>query len=214
MPIGKGETTSRRYGDSDTMGDRVKSEKSTGEVSAKAFSKALEAAKTAEERAVRAEERAAKAIDKSARAKKKAKRSKKRARRADQRSDLAQDRADRALSKTRRWKHRARNAETQVAVLQHLNAQLTASYREDRAADATALHFATEAVAAFAADAVALREISGGEDCSDYLDHLTFRLRQNLLEARSFLDELGEVGHSADLADMLNTLPPDNSHRG
>ncbi|MCZ7629120.1 MAG: hypothetical protein M5U19_08675 [Microthrixaceae bacterium] len=98
-------------------------------------------------------------------------------------------------------------------MLQDLNRQLTTSYREDRAADAAAMHFAAEAVAAFAADAVALREINRDEDNPEYLDHLTFRLRQNLLEARSFLDEQGEVGRSADLADLLNALPPNVQRR-
>lgn len=157
--------------------------------------------------------KAEQAAEKAARAKKRARRSKKKAKRAEQRADLADERTELARSKAERWKTRARTAETQIAVLQDLNRQLTVNYRGDRSADAAALHFAAEAVAAFAADAVALREINRDEDNPEYLDHLTFRLRQNLLEARSFLDEQGEVGRSADLADLLNALPPDNTHR-
>ena len=65
----------------------------------------------------------------------------------------------------------------------------------------------------FAADAVALRSIHPESEYADYADHLTFRLRQNLIEARQFLDEQGEVARAADLADLLNGLPPDNTHR-
>lgn len=157
--------------------------------------------------------KAEKATERAARARKRAGRSKKQAKRAEQRADLAEERTDLARRKAKRWKDRARAAEVQIAVLQDLNRQLTTSYREDRAADAAALHFAAEAVAAFAADAVALREINRDEDNPEYLDHLTFRLRQNLLEARSFLDEQGEVGRSADLADLLNALPPNATRR-
>ncbi len=157
--------------------------------------------------------KAERAADKAARAKGRARRSKKKAKRAEQRADLADERADLANRKTQKWKDRARASESQISVLQDLNRQLTVSYREDRAADAAALHFAAEAVAAFAADAVALREMNRDEENHEYLDHLTFRLRQNLLEARSFLDEQGEVGRSADLADLLNALPPDSARR-
>ena len=148
-------------------------------------------------------------------ASRKARRRKKALKVAEAAAELAEQRAERSARKVSRWKRRAKGAENQVAVLQDLNRQLTIDYREDRAADAAALHFAAEAVAAFAADAVALREIvpNPDEDCSDYLDHLTFRLRQNLLEARTFLDEQGETGRAADLADLLNGLPPDNTHR-
>ncbi len=156
---------------------------------------------------------AQRSADRAARWKKKAKRAKKKAKRAEQRADLADERADLADGKAQKWRERARSSEAQIAVLQDLNRQLTVSYREDRASDAAALHFAAEAMAAFAADAVALREINRDEDNPEYLDHLTFRLRQNLLEARSFLDEQGEVGRSADLADLLNALPADNARR-
>lgn len=181
------------------MADKVKSDRAADGVLESALAKALGKAEQAAEKA--------------ARAKKRAKRSKKKAKRAEQRADLAEERTDLARIKAERWKDRARTAETQIAVLQDLNRQLTVNYREDRAVDAAALHFAAEAVAAFAADAVALREINRDEDNPEYLDHLTFRLRQNLLEARSFLDEQGEVGRSAALADLLNALPPDNTRR-
>jgi chromosome segregation ATPase len=181
------------------MADKVKSTSATDGALEKALAKALA--------------KADRAAEKTDRAKKRAKRSKKKAKRAEQRADLAEERTDLARTKAERWKARARAAETQIAVLQDLNRLLTVNYREDRAADATALHFAAEAVAAFAADAVALREMNCGEDNPEYLDHLTFRLRQNLLETRSFLDERGEVGRSADLADLLNALPPDNTRR-
>jgi hypothetical protein len=181
------------------MADRVKSASAADGALENALAKALD--------------KADQAAEKTARAKKRAKRSKKKAKRAEQRADLAEERTDLARSKAERWKARARAAETQIAVLQDLNRQLTVNYREDRAADAAALHFAAEAVAAFAADAVALREMNRDEDNPEYLDHLTFRLRQNLLEVRSFLDEQGEVGRSADLADLLNALPPDNTRR-
>lgn len=148
------------------------------------------------------------------RARRKAKRRKKARRRAERATEMAGERADRAQRRATKWKRRARAAENQVSVLQDLNRRLTVDYREDRAADAAALHFAAEAVVAFASDAVALRELNSGDDCSEYLDHLTFRLRQNLLETRSFLDNHGEVNRSAALADLLNGLPPDNtSHR-
>lgn len=181
------------------MADKVKKDEASDTAFERALSKALDRAERAKDRADSA--------------KQKAKRSKKRARRAEQRADLAEQRADLALRKARKWKARSRAADAQIAVLQDLNRQLTVNYREDRAQDAAALHFAAEAVAAFAADAVALREINADEEHSDYLDHLTFRLRQNLLEARSFLDEQGEVGRAADLADLLNGLPPDNTRR-
>ncbi len=58
------------------------------------------------------------------------------------------------------------------------------------------LHFAAEAINAFAAGAVALRSIHPSR-YADFADHLTFRLRQNLIEARQFLDEQGEVARAA-----------------
>lgn len=199
LPMSKCEIDSHTRTRSGMVADKVNGDSAADDALESALSRALKKADRAAEKVARAQKRAS--------------RSKKSAKRAEQRADLAEERADLARRKAKRWKDRARAAEVQIAVLQDLNRQLTTSYREDRAADAAAMHFAAEAVAAFAADAVALREINRDEDNPEYLDHLTFRLRQNLLEARSFLDEQGEVGRSADLADLLNALPPNIQRR-
>lgn len=157
----------------------------------------------------------------------KARRARKKHRRARTELVHTAERLDRSKARTRKWKTRSRHwkskagkwksrtkaSQTQVEVLRDLNRQLTVDYRESRASDAAAIHFAAEAINAFAADAAALRAMQTGTEHTDYLDHLTFRLRQNLIEARQFLDQQGEAARAADLADLLNALPPDNTHR-
>ncbi|MCB1012082.1 MAG: hypothetical protein R2714_15475 [Microthrixaceae bacterium] len=186
----------------------------------RALAKARDRAEEAELRARQAEEIAAvaqlaadeaRAAADEARAK--AERARKKRRRAKDKLARTREKLDRAERKIDKWKRRARSQAAQAEVLRALNHQLTVGYREGRSADAAALHFAAEAINAFAADAVALRSIHPESEYADYADHLTFRLRQNLIEARQFLDEQGEVARAADLADLLNGLPPDNTHR-
>jgi hypothetical protein len=113
------------------------------------------------------------------------------------------------VASKKEWKQRAKSAEGHLAVVQDLNRNLTASYKEGRGADVAAVYFAAEAIAAIASDAAALRSIQSRKRHAEYVDYLTFRLRQNLVEARSFLDEHNQVNYAATLADLLNELPPD-----
>lgn len=179
----------------------------------RALAKARDRAEEAELRARQAEEIAAVAQLAADEARAKAERARKKRRRAKDKLARTREKLDRAERKIDKWKRRARSQAAQAEVLRALNHQLTVGYREGRSADAAALHFAAEAINAFAADAVALRSIHPESEYADYADHLTFRLRQNLIEARQFLDEQGEVARAADLADLLNGLPPDNTHR-
>ncbi len=179
----------------------------------KALLKARARASKAEEYAREAEKVALAARLLADEAEAKAERAKRKRRRTRDKLARTKDRLDQAKRRAEKWKGRAKSSETQVEVLRDLNRQLTVGYRESRSSDAAALHFAAEAIGAFAADAAALRSIHPDTEHTDYVDHLTFRLRQNLIEARQFLDQQGEVARAADLADLLNGLPPDSTHR-
>ena len=158
----------------------------------RALAKARDRAEEAELRARQAEEIAAVAQLAADEARAKAERARKKRRRAKDKLARTREKLDRAERKIDKWKRRARSQAAQAEVLRALNHQLTVGYREGRSADAAALHFAAEAINAFAADAVALRSIHPESEYADYADHLTFRLRQNLIEARQFLDNLAK----------------------
>ena len=128
----------------------------------------------------------------------------------------ARDSAARALraereakARARRHKKRARTAKRHAALLQELNSELVRTNRNVRMDDRVALRETADALAAIAADAAALREVLEHETTQEYVDYVTFRLRENLRETHSILERRGRPDHAAEVAGMLNELPPD-----
>jgi len=111
--------------------------------------------------------------------------------------------------KSRKHKRRANKAERHAVLLQELNSELVRSNRRVRMDDRVALRETADALAAVAADAAALREALEHGTSAEYLDYLTFRLRENLTETHSILERRGRPDHAAEVAGMLNELPPD-----
>ncbi|MGI9577231.1 MAG: hypothetical protein ACR2OH_03435 [Microthrixaceae bacterium] len=114
-----------------------------------------------------------------------------------------------ARKKAKKYKRRAGTAERHAELLQELNTQLVRSNRRVRMDDRVALRETADALAAIAADASALREALEHDTTDEYLDYLTFRLRENLRETHLILERRGRPDHAAEVAGMLNELPPD-----
>lgn len=117
---------------------------------------------------------------------------------------------DEARRKARKHKRRAASAERHTVLLQELNSELVRSNRRVRMDDRMALRETADALAAIAADAAALREVLEHDTSAEYIDYLTFRLRENLTETHSILERRGRPDHAAEVAGMLNELPPDS----
>ncbi|MCP4434622.1 MAG: hypothetical protein GY812_03870 [Actinomycetia bacterium] len=111
--------------------------------------------------------------------------------------------------KVAKHKRRAAGARRHAALMQELNTDLIRSTRQTRMEDRIALREAADALAALAADAAALRDVLEHSASEEYVDYLTFRLRENLREAHSILESRGRPDHAADVASLLNDLPAD-----
>lgn len=114
-----------------------------------------------------------------------------------------------ARRKAKKFKRRSGTAERHSVLLQELNTELVRSNRRVRMDDRVALRETADALAAIAADAAALREALEHDTSDEYLDYLTFRLRENLRETHLILEKRGRPDHAAEVAGMLNELPPD-----